>query len=49
MVPLFTPEIAQKYMRHRWLSTTLTYYHSSPLEAGNEVNEAFAGLFDEDE
>ncbi len=49
MVPLFTPEIAQKYMRHKWLTTTLTYYHSNPLEAGNEVNEALAGLFEEDE
>jgi len=49
MVPLYTPEIAQKYMRHRWLSTTLGYYHPNPLEAGNEVNAAFEGLFDDEE
>jgi integrase len=48
MVPLYSPEIAQKYMRHKHLHTTLYYYHPTPLQAGNEVNAATA-LFDDDE
>jgi len=50
MVPLYSPDIAQKYMRHRRLSTTLQYYHPNPLSAGDEVNCALDMLFDyEDE
>jgi integrase len=48
MVPLFSPEIAQKYMRHKNLYTTLSYYHPTPLDAANEVNTPLA-LFGEDE
>lgn len=38
MVPLYSPEIAQKYMRHKSLSTTLHYYHSDPMAAGSHYN-----------
>lgn len=48
MVPIYSPEIAQKYMRHKNLHTTLGYYHPSPLEAGNQVNAALALFDDED-
>lgn len=48
MVPVYSPEIAQKYMRHKNLFTTLYYYHPSPLNAANEVNQAVA-LFSDDE
>lgn len=48
MVPLYSPEIAQKYMRHKNLYTTLSYYHPTPLDAANEVNTPLA-LFGEDE
>lgn len=48
MVPLYTPEVAQKYMRHKNLHTTLYYYHPGTVQAGNEVNGAIA-LFDDDE
>ena len=48
MVPLYSPEIAQKYMRHKNLFTTLYYYHPTPLNAANEVNSAVA-LFGDDE
>jgi integrase len=48
MVPLYSPEIAQKYMRHKSLYTTLGYYHPSTLDAGNEVNAALE-LFADDE
>ncbi len=47
MVPIYSPEIAQKYMRHKHLHTTLHYYHPSTLEAGNEVNAAIE-LFDDE-
>lgn len=47
MVPLYSPEIAQKYMRHKNLYTTLYYYHPTPLDAANEVNTAIA-LFRDD-
>ncbi|MES2682120.1 MAG: site-specific integrase [Pseudomonadota bacterium] len=47
MVPLYSPEITQKYMRHKNLSTTLYYYHPSPLKAGNEVNAAISLFPDE--
>lgn len=48
MVPVYSPEIAQKYMRHKNLFTTLYYYHPSPLNAAHEVNQAVA-LFSDDE
>ncbi|MBS0456688.1 MAG: tyrosine-type recombinase/integrase [Proteobacteria bacterium] len=48
MLPLFSAEIAQKYMRHKGLRTTLDYYHPNVLQAANEVNCATA-LFDDDE
>lgn len=48
MVPLYSPEIAQKYMRHKHLHTTLYYYHPTPLDAANEANTPFE-LFDEKE
>jgi hypothetical protein len=32
MVPVYSPEIAQKYMRHKNLFTTLYYYHPQPLD-----------------
>ena len=47
MVPMYSPEIAQKYMRHKNLYTTLYYYHPTPLDAANEVNAAVA-LFRDD-
>ena len=49
MVPLYTPEVAQKYMRHKNLHTTLYYYHPGTVQAGNEVNGAIALFDDEDE
>lgn len=48
MVPVYSPEIAQKYMRHKNLFTTLYYYHPTPLNAAHEVNSAVA-LFRNDE
>ncbi|CAM3203174.1 hypothetical protein SHAL103562_21250 [Shewanella algae] len=48
MVPLYSPEIAQKYMRHKNLYTTLGYYHPTVLDAASEPNAAF-DLFDEEE
>ena len=47
MVPLYSPEIAQKYMRHKNLYTTLGYYHPTVLDAASEPNAAF-DLFDEE-
>ena len=49
MVPIYSPEIAQKYMRHKNLFTTLGYYHPTQLEAGNEVNAAVSLFGEEDE
>lgn len=49
MVPLYSPEMAQKYMRHKHLHTTLHYYHPATLDAGNEVNAAMELFDDEDE
>lgn len=49
MVPLYSPEIAQKYVRHKHLHTTLYYYHPATLDAGNEVNGAMELFDDEDE
>lgn len=48
MVPLYSPEIAQKYMRHKNLYTTLGYYHPVPVDAANEANRAII-LFDDDD
>lgn len=48
MVPLYSPEIAQKYVRHKHLYTTLYYYHPATLDAGNEVNSAIELFDDED-
>lgn len=48
MVPIYSPEVAQKYMRHKNLYTTLGYYHPVPLEAADEANRAFY-LFDDEE
>lgn len=48
MVPVYSPEIAQKYMRHKNLFTTLSYYHPTPLNAANEVNAPLA-LFNDDD
>ncbi|TAN07728.1 MAG: recombinase [Rhodanobacteraceae bacterium] len=49
MVPIYSPEVAQKYMRHRNLYTTLQYYHPTPLEAGNEANAPVCLFEDEEE
>jgi len=49
MVPLYSPEMAQKYVRHKHLRTTLYYYHPATLDAGNEVNAAMELFDDEDE
>lgn len=49
MVPLYSPEVAQKYLRHKHLHTTLYYYHPATLDAGNEVNAAMELFDDEDE
>jgi site-specific recombinase XerD len=48
MVPVYSPEITQKYMRHKNLFTTLGYYHPTPLDAASEANAAFY-LFDDEE
>lgn len=41
MVPLYSPDVAQKYMRHKNLTTTLGYYHSDPLDAGAHFNPEY--------
>ena len=41
MAPIYSPEVAQRYMRHKNLSTTLYYYHSEPLNAGNHLNPIY--------
>jgi len=48
MVPVYSPEIAQKYMRHKNLYTTLGYYHPTPLDAASEANVPI-DLFGEDD
>jgi integrase len=48
MVPVYSPEIAQKYMRHKNLYTTLGYYHPTPLDAASEANIPY-NLFDGEE
>lgn len=41
MAPLYMPEVAQKYMRHKNLATTLHYYHPEPLNAGAHHNPEY--------
>lgn len=41
MTPLYTPDVAQKYMRHKNLSTTLGYYHPDPISAGAHFNPEY--------
>ncbi len=48
MVPIYSPEVAQKFMRHKSLATTLHYYHPSVLDAGNAENIEL-DIFDDDE
>lgn len=48
MVPVYSPEVAQGYMRHKRLFTTLYYYHPTPLEAANGANAA-VHLFPDEE
>ena len=38
MLPVFSPDIAQKYMRHKSLYTTLGYYHPTALDAATQPN-----------
>lgn len=38
MAPIYSPEVAQRYMRHKNLGTTLGYYHSDPFLAGTHEN-----------
>lgn len=51
MVPLYSPEVAQKYMRHKNLSTTLHYYHPEVTNAGAhfETARAMALAYDEED
>lgn len=52
MVGVFSAEIAQKYMRHKNLYTTLGYYHPVPLDAANEANAPltlFSSYFDDED
>lgn len=50
MVPLYTPETAKGYMRHRGLATTLHYYHPDPLNAGAHHNPHYeVGMWFDDE
>ncbi|WP_043764605.1 tyrosine-type recombinase/integrase [Algiphilus aromaticivorans] len=50
MVPLYSPEVAQKYMRHKHLATTLHYYHPQVLHAGNQHAGVYIdGYFPDDE
>ncbi|WP_029889562.1 tyrosine-type recombinase/integrase [Polycyclovorans algicola] len=41
MAPIYSPEVAQRYMRHRHLPTTMHYYHSEPLNAGNHLSPIY--------
>ncbi|MGY8775045.1 tyrosine-type recombinase/integrase [Spongiibacter tropicus] len=51
MAPLYSPDVAQKYMRHKNLATTLHYYHPDPLNAGAHLNPDYdvAGWFEDEE
>lgn len=51
MVPLYSPEVAQKYMRHKNLATTLFYYHPEVTNAGAhfETARAMALAYDEED
>jgi len=48
MVPIYSPEVAQRYMRHKNLYTTLHYYHPTPLDAANEANAPYTLFADEE-
>lgn len=51
MAPLYMPEVAQKYMRHKNLATTLYYYHPDPLNAGAHHNPEYdvSGWFEDED
>lgn len=49
MAPLYSPEVAQRYMRHKHLSTTLYYYHHDPLNAGNHLSPIYGLVLPDDE
>ena len=51
MAPLYSPDVAQKYLRHKNLATTLHYYHPDPLNAGAHLNPDYdvAGWFEDEE
>lgn len=51
MAPLYTPDVAQKYMRHKNLATTLYYYHPDPLNAGAHHNPEYdvPGWYEDDD
>jgi len=52
MVGVCSAEVAQKYMRHKNLYTTLGYYHPAPLDAANEANaplNLFSSFFDDED
>lgn len=51
MAPLYSPEVAQKYMRHKNLATTLYYYHPDPLNAGAHLNPDYdvQGWFEDED
>ena len=51
MAPLYSPETAQRYMRHKNLATTLYYYHPDPLNAGAHLNPDYdvPGWFEDDD
>lgn len=50
MAPLYSPEVAQRYMRHKSLSTTLYYYHPDVINAGTHLDtvRAMALAYDEE-
>jgi len=49
MAPLYSPEVAQRYVRHKHLSTTLYYYHHDPLNAGNHLSPIYGLVLPDDE
>lgn len=42
MAQLYSPEVAQRYMRHKNLGTTLHYYHPDPINAGTHLDPVHA-------